>query len=69
MELIQYFFGSIGNISINKNLVYYRVRNKKDLLVIKSHFMDYPLQTSKFYNFHIFYQILDLISKKNTFKI
>lgn len=64
LELIKFYFDGIGNIGITQNSAIYRVRNIEDLLIIKSHFMKYPLQTSKFNNFYIFYKVLDLVSKK-----
>jgi hypothetical protein len=64
LELIQFYFNGIGNINIFQDSIIYRVRKLEDLLIIKSHFIKYPLQTSKFNNFYIFYEVIDLISKK-----
>jgi hypothetical protein len=65
LELIQFYFNGIGNINISENSVIYRVRKLEDLLIIKSHFIKYPLQTSKFNNFYIFYKVIDLMLIKN----
>lgn len=54
LELIQFYFNGIGNIGISQNSAIYRVRNIEDLLIIKSHFMKYPLQTSKLIIFIFF---------------
>ena len=65
LELIQFYFNGIGNINISKDSVIYRVRKLEDLLIINSHFINYPLQTSKFNNFYIFYKVINLMLKNH----
>jgi LAGLIDADG endonuclease len=44
--------------------VHYKVRSRKDLLIIIEHFNKYPLCTSKFINFMYFTKVYDLIGQK-----
>ena len=67
MQIIQDFFqiGSIIKVS-NRNIYQYRVRNKKELQIIITHFWStkYPLLTSKKIDFYLFSILYNLLSKK-----
>jgi hypothetical protein len=64
LKTIQSFFKGVGSISISGNSVHYKVRNRKDLLIIIEHFNKYPLHTSKMINFMYFTKVYDLIGQK-----
>jgi hypothetical protein len=65
LQIIQDYFqiGSIIKVS-NRNIYQYRVRNKKELQIIISHFYKYPLLTSKKIDFYLFSILYNLLSKK-----
>ncbi len=65
LELIQSFWGGIGNITKQKdNAVQYRVLSIKDLAVIINHFDQYPLISQKQTDYILFKQICELIKNK-----
>ena len=64
LKTIQSFFKGVGSISISGNSVHYKVRSRKDLLIIIEHFNKYPLHTSKMINFMYFTKVYDLIGQK-----
>jgi hypothetical protein len=48
LELIQSFFGGVGNINQeHKDSIQYRISSVKDLSVVIDHFDKYPLITQK----------------------
>lgn len=64
LKTIQYFFKGVGIISISDKFVHYRVRSRKDLLIIIDHFNKYPLHTSKMINFFYFSKVYNLMGQK-----
>lgn len=64
IKIIKTFFKEVGSINISGNSVHYKVRSRKDLLIIIEHFNKYPLCTSKFINFFYFSKVYDLIGHK-----
>ena len=51
LKQIQYFFGGVGTISIDKNTYQYVIRNRNHLKKVLDHFNNYPLQTTKYLHF------------------
>ena len=65
LEKIQAYFSGVGGISkLGKDAIHYRVTSAKDLVVIIDHFDKYPLITSKWSDFELFKQVVDLINRK-----
>lgn len=60
---IQTFFGNIGHILVNKNVYQYRVMGLKNCLIIRSHFINYPLMTYKLVFYKLWSEVLDLMIK------
>lgn len=65
---IHNFFG-VGNVYVSGKEAFFIVFALKDIMKIKgppgaTHFLTYPLRTSKHLNFLIFYQVMDLIESK-----
>nr|YP_009059683.1 LAGLIDADG/HNH endonuclease [Parasitella parasitica]AIO05733.1 LAGLIDADG/HNH endonuclease [Parasitella parasitica] len=54
LRTIRKFFNETGSINISGNFVHYKVRSRKDLSIIITHFNKYPLYTSKIMSFVIF---------------
>jgi hypothetical protein len=64
LDRIQAYFG-VGNVyKAKRNTCRYMVRTLKDLAVIIDHFDKYPLITSKWSDFELFKQVVDLINRK-----
>lgn len=64
LKTIQSFFKGVGSITISGNSAHYKVRSRKDLLIIIEHFNKFPLHTSKMINFMYFTKVYDLIGQK-----
>ena len=64
LENIQEFFGGVGSISKCANMYIYEVSSLKNLSIIRKHFLNYPLETSKSIHFLLWCQIIDLLNKK-----
>lgn len=64
LKKVQAFFG-VGSIYIDEKYgtIDYLVRDKISLIVIKNHFMWYPLRGSKFFDFEDFKQALELMEQ------
>lgn len=63
--LVQFskFFG-VGTLRTTNNTIYYTVRSINDLMVVVSHFKNYPLQTKKGADFELFCKALDIMKNK-----
>ena len=65
LELIQSYFGGIGNITqLGLNGVQLRVSSLKDLIKIIDHFNKYPLLTQKWADFILWQKVIELIINK-----
>lgn len=58
------FFKGVGSINISGKSVHYKVKSRKDLLIIIEHFNKYPLCTSNFISFMYFSKVYELIGQK-----
>lgn len=66
LELIQQFFGGVGDINKQgEDTIQFRVRTIKDLDIIVNHFDKYPLITQKWYDYQLFKQVFELVKYKN----
>jgi hypothetical protein len=67
---LQQYFGGIGSISNNQNMVVYIVSKLNDLNnVIIPHFKIYPLLTQKGADFILFQQVIEIVNKKEHLSI
>jgi hypothetical protein len=57
LKAIQAFL-NVGQVCVSGKFARYRVRSRKELLVIIDHFTKYPLHTSKLINFTLFEETL-----------
>jgi hypothetical protein len=64
LENLKAFFNGVGSISTCNNMYYYEVSSLKTLQVVRQHFLNYPLETSKSIHFLLWCQVIDLIEKK-----
>lgn len=67
MLLLDKYFNGIGSIKTdNKTKMYeYRVQGFKNCLIIKNHFLNYPLMTYRLVYFTLWCDMLDLIENKS----
>lgn len=63
LELVKEYFG-VGIISKTGNMYYYHVKSLKSAFIIRKHFEEFPLQTTKFVHFKLWCQVMDIIEKK-----
>lgn len=56
--------GGIGWISTSGNMYTYEVTSLKSLRIIRNHFENYPLETSKYIHFILWSDIMNLLEKK-----
>ena len=61
---IKSYFGEIGHINSGKGTYNYHVMGYKNCLLIKSHFIKYPLMTYKLVYFKLRVEVLELKGKK-----
>lgn len=64
LKEIQAFFGIIGRVGVSEKKVYFDVNSMKELSIIISHFLSYPLQSQKRFQFNIFMCLYNLFSAK-----
>jgi hypothetical protein len=64
LELIKKYFNEEGSISKSGNLYLYEISSIKGLSVIRNHFENYPLQTTKIIHFQLWCQVMDMIKNK-----
>lgn len=64
LSYINSFFGGIGHVSTNGNVYQLRFMGYKNCLIIRSHFIEYPLLTYKLTYFKLWEEVLDLMRKK-----
>lgn len=66
LNLIKQFFG-VGSINtrLKDNLLIYRTSGVQNCIIIRNHFVNYPLFTYKSVYFQIWSNILDLLISKN----
>ena len=64
LSYIKSYFGEIGHINTGKNTYNYHVMGYKNCLLIKTHFIKYPLMTYKLIYFKLWKEVLDLMGKK-----
>lgn len=64
LEKIQYFFGGIGSITTSKKKARFAVQSLKEILIILTHFENYPLQTSKDSDFYFWKKCINLMLDK-----
>ena len=69
LELLKNYFNKEGSISKCGNMYIYEVSTIKGLKVIRNHFDNFPLQTTKMIYFQLCYQVLDLIENKKDLTI
>jgi hypothetical protein len=67
MLLLDKYFSGIGSIlTDNKTNMYeYRVQGFKNCLIIKNHFLNYPLMTYRLVYFTLWCDVLDLIENNS----
>ena len=63
LSLIKAYFGGIGHINIVSGTYNYHVMGLKNCLIIKNHFINYPLMTYKLVYFKLWVEVLDIMSK------
>jgi len=63
MEKFKQFF-KVGFISKSGNMYLYQVISQNDICIIKKHFEQYPLQSTKFIYFKLWCKVLDMIQNK-----
>lgn len=70
-KILSYFqdLGCVGRIITENNVYRFRFDGFKNALIIKEHFIKYPLLTYKLVHFNLWVTVLDKVisSKKNTF--
>ena len=64
LEKVKEFFGGVGWISTSGNMYTYEVTSLKSLHIIRNHFENYPLETSKYIHFILWSDIMNLLEKK-----
>ena len=64
LELLKNYFNNYGSISKCGNMYVYEVSTIKELNIIRNHFHNFPLQTTKMVYFQLWCQVLDLIKNK-----
>jgi len=64
LDLLKNYFNKEGLISKCKNIYLYEVSNKEGLKIIRSHFENFPLQTSKIIYFKLWCQVMVMIENK-----
>jgi hypothetical protein len=71
LELIHSSFDNVGGIYEDRNdLIKYQVSSNKDLIrVIIPHFSKYPLLTQKRTDFELFKQVVEMLSRKEHYKM
>ena len=65
LSLIKAYFGAIGHINIGSGTYNYHVMGLKNCLIIKNHFINYPLLTYKLVYFKLWVEVLDIMGKTN----
>ena len=65
LSLIKAYFGAIGHINIGSGTYNYHVMGLKNCLIIKNHFINYPLLTYKLVYFKLWVEVLDIMGKNN----
>ena len=68
LEKVKEFFGGVGWISTSGNMYTYEVTYLKSLHVIRNHFENYPLETSKYIHFILWSDIMNLLEKKKHYE-
>jgi hypothetical protein len=61
LTLVQDFFGGIGRIAENKGVYQYSVQNFANCIVIRNHFIQYPLLTYKLVYFTMWCNLMQLM--------
>lgn len=69
LELLKTYFNKEGSISKCGNMYIYQVSTIKGLKIIRNHFYNFPLQTTKMIYFQLRCQVLDLIENKKNLTI
>lgn len=64
LELLKNYFNKEGSISKSGNMYIYEVSTIKGLKIIRNHFDNFPIQTTKRIYFQLWCQVLDLIENK-----
>lgn len=64
LELLKNYFNKEGSISKSGYMYIYEVSTIKGLKVIRNHFNNYPLQSTKMIYFQLWCKVLDLIENK-----
>lgn len=64
LEKIKEFFGGIGWVSASGNMYTYEITSLNSLQVVRKHFEEYPLETSKSIHFLLWCKIIDLLLNK-----
>jgi len=65
LEQVKKYFGGVGSISKCANMYVYEIASIKAPLrgIVRKHFEEFPLQTSKFVHFQLWCQVMDMIEK------
>lgn len=64
LEKVKEYFDGVGSISKSANMYIYEVSSIKSLINIRKHFENFPLQTTKYLNFKLWCQVMDIIAEK-----
>jgi hypothetical protein len=64
LSKIKSYFGGIGHINVASGTYNYHVMGLKNCLIIKNHFINYPLMTYKLIYFKLWVEVLDIMSKR-----
>jgi hypothetical protein len=64
LEQVKKYFGGVGSISECENMYIYEIASIKALRIVRKHFEEFPLQTSKLVHFQLWCQVMDMIEKE-----
>ena len=68
LKSVKYYFEEKGSISKCGNMYSYEVSSIKKLKIIRKHFENFPLQTTKMFYFQLWCQVMDMIENKDHLK-
>ena len=64
LKLVKYYFNEQSSINKSGNLYLYEVSSIKNLKIIRNHFENFPLQTTKLIYFQLWCKVMDMIEDK-----
>jgi hypothetical protein len=67
INLVKDYFNQEGSISKCDNMYVYEVSSLKGLKIVRNHFENFPLQTTKIIHFQLWCKVMDIIENKEHF--